>query len=74
MNNNFKKLKCNFFNLKKKKEKLHFTLLNYPPICIFALKVSNMTLKPPETFKLLQFDHFDIFFFFPKCPHHIFYF
>jgi hypothetical protein len=55
--------------------KLHFTPLKYPPICTFASKVSNVTLyppPPPQTFKLWQFGHFDLFF--PKCPYHIFYF
>jgi hypothetical protein len=56
--------------------KLHFTLLKYSPICTFASKVLNVTLypPPPQTFKLWQFDHFDLFF--PKMPlsHILFFF
>ena len=37
--------------------------------CLQSLKCDTL---PPQTFKLWQFDHFDLFF--PKCPHHIFYF
>ena len=55
------------------KKRNYILPLNYPPIYIFTSKVSNVTLNLLQTFKLLQFDHFD-FFFLPKCPNHIFYF
>jgi hypothetical protein len=50
--------------------KLHFTPLNYPPIFTFISKVLNVTLNLPQTFKLWQFNHFDLFFFLKMPPSH----
>jgi hypothetical protein len=47
--------------------------LKYPPIFTFTFKVSNVTLTPPpQTFKLWQFDTFDLFI--PKMPSSPFFF
>ena len=51
----------------KYKEKLHFTLLNYPLIYTFISKVSNVTFYPS---KLLNCDNLTTltFFFFQNAP------
>ena len=53
------------FKLNKTKEKLHFIPLSIHSFLLLSPKF-NMWHFTPQTFKLWQFNHFDLFF--PKMP------